>query len=101
MLRLSSGCTRLWTHYDVMDNTLMQARPASSGCGVDCCVLCAVLAGAVSLRSRRGGAEDSDPLLYSPQVVGSKRVVLWPPEEEPNLYCLVRSSLIRRTDRAS
>lgn len=26
VLRLSSGATRLWTHYDVMDNTLMQAR---------------------------------------------------------------------------
>lgn len=28
------------------------------------------------------------PSPVTAQVVGSKRVVLWPPDEEPNLYCL-------------
>ncbi|GMH40346.1 hypothetical protein BSKO_08250 [Bryopsis sp. KO-2023] len=51
VLRVSSPGARLWTHFDAMDNVLMQ-------------------------------------------ITGSKRIRLWPPEEEPNLYIVGSSSSV-------
>lgn len=55
VLRVSSGGLQLWTHYDVMDNILLQ-------------------------------------------VTGTKRVVLWPPCEEGNLYVQGSSSEVVHVD---
>lgn len=55
VLRVASAGTQLWTHYDTMDNVLMQ-------------------------------------------VVGTKRVVLWPPSEADNLYTDASSSRVDDID---